>query len=144
MVKVLTQYDYPEVKPEYNSGESDVDIALYRPTAQRIEDMVHSGETLEDVRRLEYHTDYLNQLSLDDNFTDPLLYRGYDRVDLELLHKEAIEDIIERQNVRVGKAEASEKADGSSEADVDSLQQGVKPDAGEAKPVVKDVGDNPN
>jgi len=112
MRKVYTHFDPPEVVPQYNSGESDVDIALYMPTTKRIEQYIRSGERLEDTRRLMYHTDYLQNLE-DDDFTDPLMYRGYDRVDLELLHKEAIEDILARR-----KQEFSTSPQGEAVSDV--------------------------
>jgi hypothetical protein len=100
--------ELPVVKGEDNSGESDVDLALYKPTSQRIDEYIRSGEILEDSRRLKYHTDMLENLE-DGDYVDPLLYRGYDRSDLELLHKEAIEDIFIRR--RPGFSSASEGAD---------------------------------
>ena len=83
----------PEVEGEYNDGESDVDLALYMPIGRRIEEYIRAGENLEDTKRLQYHSDMLENLQ-DDKYTDPMLYRGYDRTDLELMHKEAIEEIL--------------------------------------------------
>jgi hypothetical protein len=97
----------PVVEGEYNSGESEVDLALYKPTSQRIDEYIRSGEILEDSRRLHYHTDMLENLE-DSDYVDPLLYRGYDRSDLELVYREAIEDI--RMRRRHGFSSASEGA----------------------------------
>ena len=95
---VCTRFDLPVVRPQKNSGESIVDIALYQPTSKRVEAYIRSGEILEDTRRLQYHTDMLENMKDIENFNDPLLYRGYDRMDLELMHKEAIEEIMQRRN----------------------------------------------
>ena len=95
---VCTRFDPPPVVMEKNSGESIVDTALYQPTKKRVEAYIRSGELLEDTRRLQYHTDMLENIKDIENFDDPLLYRGYDRLDLELLHKEAIEEIFSRRN----------------------------------------------
>ena len=96
-MKIYSQFDPHELVMEKNTGETEVDLALYRPTRKRIEDMIRSGETLEDVRRLRYHSDELNNMVDNENWEDPLLYRGYDRVDLEMMHREAIESILERR-----------------------------------------------
>ena len=95
---IFNQYNkLPIPIMEYNDGESDVDLALYKPIGERVEEYIRSGEILEDNKRLQYHSDYLDLMNKDKNFVDPLTYRGYDRVDLELLHKEAIEEILERR-----------------------------------------------
>lgn len=95
-IEMRDKYSDPIIQPEYNSGESDVDIALYKTTEQRIDEYIRAGENLEDQRRLQYHTDYLEKMKLDSNWTDPLLYRGLDRIELELMHQEAINEILER------------------------------------------------
>lgn len=94
-----TWFTIPDVVPEKNSGESDVDKALFRPIKDKIKDYIRSGEMLEDMRRLQYHSDMLENLE-NSEYEDPLLYRGYDLADLQKLHKEAIEDIMERNNIR--------------------------------------------
>jgi len=93
---IYTQFAPPEVVFEENSGESNVDIELYRPISERIDSYIRSGEYLEDTRRLQYHTDYLNEMVNNPDWTDPLTYRGLDRVELELMHKNAIDDILQR------------------------------------------------
>jgi hypothetical protein len=117
----------PVIEGEYNSGESEVDLALYKPTTQRIDEYIRSGEILEDNRRLQYHSDQLENLDKDD-YTDPLLYRGYDRLDLELLHKEAIEDILSRRNTGLSSAQ--------NEGDKGSRKEPEKPES--------EPGDNPD
>ena len=96
---IKTQYDTPKTVFEENSGESNVDKALFRTTKQRIDDYIRSGETLEDLRRLQYHSDYLEDMVNNPNWTDPLLYRGMDRSDIELYHQQAVRDIIERRRL---------------------------------------------
>ena len=88
---------------EKNNGESIVDLSLYRPISKRIDDYIRSGETLEDTRRLIYHSDYLGRLYEDDKWTDPLMYRGYERVDIELYHKQMIDEITERRQTKAVK-----------------------------------------
>ena len=95
---IYSHFNPTPVVMEKNSGESEVDIALYKPTTKRIEEYIRSGENLEDLRRLQYHTDQLENIKDIDNFSDPLLYRGYDVLDIELIHKEAIEDIMTSRN----------------------------------------------
>lgn len=114
--KIFSVYNGPAVVMEANSGESEVDIALYRPTKERIDDYIRSGEQLEDLRRLQYHSDYLSDLELnDENFTDPLMYRGLDRVDLEQMHRDAIADIQARISARSSSAPAEKSEADSSE-----------------------------
>ena len=115
-MKICTQFEPPEVVLEYNSGESIVDIELYIPTDKRIENYIRSGENLEDTRRLQYHTDYLENMVNNPNWTDPLLYRGYDTADLEQLHREAIQEILDRRSGE----DLSTSPQGSDQSDIGS------------------------
>ena len=132
-----TQYKAHEVMTEKNDGETMVDIAMYRPTSQRIKDYILSGERLEDMRRLQYHSDYLENME-SDNWTDPLLYRGYDKSDIMLLHKEAIEEIEARRRPQAVNELSTAPADEA------SIKTPEKPeDVGNSLSGVKE-GEQPN
>ena len=126
----LTKFSYTQPLGETNSGESSVDLALYRPLNKRIEDYIRAGEVLEDTRRLRYHTDELEHLVNDDVWIDPLLYGGKDRMDIEQFHRDEIADILQRLNPEFSTSEADARIDAQEAKDVVNS---------ESKPIEKDV-----
>ena len=134
MIRICTQFEPHELVMEVNSGESEVDIALYRTTEQRIDDYIRSGEVLEDTRRLQYHSDYLDKMVDNPEWTDPLLYRGYDRLDLENFHKEAMEEIYSRMLERQ-KLNDSVKVENEVKTETEDLKSDLKESAENASEV---------
>ena len=102
-MRTYSMFDRPTVEPEINGGDYLVDLALYKPTRKRIDEYLRAGHMLEDTKRVQYHSDMLDNMLSDPDWTDPLLYAGYDRIELEQLHKDAIEDIKERYRLEAVK-----------------------------------------
>ena len=115
-----THYSRPKTIPQENKGEYTIDKALYQPTKERLMNYIRSGENLEDLRRLQYHSDMLEKAEDIETFTDPLLYQGYDTIDIQLMHKQAIEEILSRRNSGFSTApsEGAEKNSSESAGDV--------------------------
>ena len=126
---IHTHFNPAPVVFEENTGESCVDKALYVPTKLRIEQFIRSGENLEDLRRLQYHSDMLERAEDIENFDDPLLYRGHDITDYQLLHKQAIEEIMSRRNSGLSPA----PSDGAEKNSPESEGDGGKPEVNTAK-----------
>lgn len=119
----VTWFDWVDPPGEYNDGETRVDEAGYVPLKDALERYIRSGELLDDITHLHFHSDMIKNLENVD-YEDPMMYRGMDKVDLELWHKAEIEAIL-KGNADLAKAVKTSEDKKQSDVTVQSEEAGT-------------------
>lgn len=94
----FTQYNWPDTRGEWNSGESIVDPSGYISPKQRIQNLIRAGERLEEFRREQY--DYEHGEEDDGEWLDPMRTPGLDLADISRIQSHALDRIRRKRPVK--------------------------------------------
>lgn len=75
MIKFMTKYERPDIKGEFNSGESLVETAGYIPAERQIMQLIDAGKRLDSYNKSQY--DFVS-IDDDDGSVDPTRRLDYD------------------------------------------------------------------